>query len=121
MRPFHARIAACVVATTIVLWGPLAGAQQRTGPRLDPADPAAKVPPATYRSSFADYRPIGNEAVGDWRAANDEVGRIGGWREYLREAQAPEGNPSGGKPAASQPQTPAHGGHGGHGMHGGKK
>ena len=76
MRPFRTFIALCVV-----LGAPASFAQ----PRPDPADPAVPVPAAEYRSSFAGYRPLGEESVGDWRAANDEVRRIGGWREYARE------------------------------------
>lgn len=30
---------------------------------------------AGYRSAFADYRPLRDEAIGDWPRANDEVGR----------------------------------------------
>lgn len=118
MRPNRTVIALCVVLGAPASL-PMAGAQSRP----DPADPAAPVPAATYRSAFADYRPLGEEAVGDWRAANDEVRRIGGWREYAREAQAPEEKP-GAAPSAPAPGAPAQGGHAGHGGHvlpGGKK
>ena len=109
MRPFRTFIALCVV-----LGAPASFAQ----PRPDPADPAVQVPAAEYRSSFAGYRPLGEEAVGDWRAANDEVRRIGGWREYAREAQGAADKPGAGapKPAAGAPK-PAPGGHSGHGHH----
>ena len=106
MRPKQAFMAACFAAATPTICVPIASAQSRP----DPADPAARVPAATYRSAFAGYRPLGEEKVGDWRAANDEVGRIGGWREYLREAQSAEGKP----PA---PGAPAQGAQGGHGHH----
>ncbi len=93
--------------------------------RPDPADPAIQVPPATYRSAFADYRPLDEAPVGDWRAANDEVGRIGGWRAYAREAQAPDKATAAPAPASAAPPAsapaPARGGHGQHGMHGGKQ
>lgn len=78
--------------------------------RPDPASPDAKVPSAIYRSPFTGYRVLGEEPVRDWRASNDEVGRIGGWREYAREAQATEGSPA---PAAA-PKVD-------HGAHGVKK
>ncbi len=109
MRPFRTFIALCVV-----LGAPASFAQ----PRPDPADPAVPVPAAEYRSSFAGYRPLGEEAVGDWRAANDEVRRIGGWREYAREAQGAADKPGAvaPKPAAGAPK-PASGGHSGHGHH----
>jgi hypothetical protein len=32
----------------------------------------------TYESAFIRYQPYKEEAVADWRAVNDEVGRIGG-------------------------------------------
>ena len=88
--------------------------------RADPADPSAQVPAAAYRSPFADYRILGDEAVGNWRKANDEVGRIGGWREYARDAQdtGSKPGPSAPKPA---PNAPAGGGHGTHGNPGSKQ
>jgi hypothetical protein len=43
-----------------------------------------------YKSSFNLYRPYSNEKTANWKSANDEVGRIGGWRTYLKEAQEPE-------------------------------
>ena len=55
---------------------------------------AAEVNPATsastsviqYQSPFKDYRPLGEDKRVPWKAANDEVGKIGGWRVYAREA-----------------------------------
>jgi hypothetical protein len=72
-------------------------------PRPDPLDANASVPTVTYRSSFSGYRSLGDDKVGDWRAANDTVGRIGGWRVYAREADAPESNTS--PPAPTAPAT----------------
>lgn len=54
----------------------------------DPADPAASVPRAVHRSALAGYRRDGEPAPLAWREANDNVGRIGGWRAYAREATA---------------------------------
>jgi hypothetical protein len=54
-----------------------------------------------YRSAFAGYRPWREQALGDWREANDTVGRIGGWRTYLRQAHEPEA------PASTSAPTPA--------------
>lgn len=36
---------------------------------------------------FKHYQSWRDEPLADWRAANDRVGEIGGWRTYLREAQ----------------------------------
>lgn len=38
---------------------------------------------------FKSYRSYADQEVTSWRKANDEVGRIGGWQAYAREAQAP--------------------------------
>ena len=97
-------------AALITLVGAFAaGAQQ-------PAAPSAPVPAASaarpsasaaapadlsYRSALQDYQPFGDEKVAPWREANDNVGRIGGWRSYAHEAQG----------AASAAQRP-HSGHG---------
>lgn len=39
-----------------------------------------------YKSPFADYRALGEDKRIPWKAANDEVAKIGGWRVYAREA-----------------------------------
>lgn len=36
-----------------------------------------------YQSAFADYRPIQDETVQDWRASNDEMGRLRGHMGHL--------------------------------------
>ena len=43
------------------------------------------VPPA-YRSALEGYQPYTDEKVVNWKEANDNAGRIGGWREYAKEA-----------------------------------
>ncbi len=45
-----------------------------------------------YLSPLADYQKFSDEKVAPWKAANDKVGEIGGWRAYLKEAQAKETN-----------------------------
>ncbi|MFZ5505288.1 MAG: hypothetical protein ACOY7P_07340 [Pseudomonadota bacterium] len=44
----------------------------------DPADPAAPTRPLDHRSVFDTYRAGSTGAVGDWREANDAVGRQAG-------------------------------------------
>lgn len=39
-----------------------------------------------YRSAFEGYRRYADEPVTPWKAANDQVGRIGGWKTYAKEA-----------------------------------
>ena len=58
--------------------------------RPDPSDARATVPPAAYTSTFSGYARVGDGKPVTWREANDTVARIGGWRVYSREAQAPE-------------------------------
>lgn len=52
----------------------------------DPLDANAAVPAQDYRSPLQDYRAQADEPLQDWRAANDLVGRIGGWRTYSMES-----------------------------------
>lgn len=43
---------------------------------------------ASYTSPIADYQSFVDEKVLPWKAANEKVGEIGGWRAYAKEAQA---------------------------------
>ena len=61
--------------------------------RPDPLDAQAALPPLRYRSALQAYRPNVAAAVGNWPAANEQVGRVGGWRAYAREAQQPDAAP----------------------------
>ena len=78
---------------------PMAFAQsssQPTTPDSKSAAPASVT--LSYRSAFADYRAYNEQAVGSWREANDNVGRIGGWREYAKEARQPQAPDAAAKP-----------------------
>lgn len=55
----------------------------------NPLNSGASIPALNYRSPFSDYRRFGDEALIPWKHANDEVGRIGGWRVYAKEASEP--------------------------------
>lgn len=61
----------------------------RAAARLDPLDAGAAVLPLAHDSAFARYRTHGTTPLAPWKASNDTVERIGGWRAYTREAQAP--------------------------------
>ncbi len=77
----------CLCALLLVAASPIAWSQS---PR--PADAQARVAPLQHRSSLSSHRPTAQAAPiepGDWRAANDRVHTIGGWRAYAKEAQAP--------------------------------
>jgi hypothetical protein len=72
----------------------LAAAAQN--PRPDPLDARAAVPAAPYRSALSGYRSAASTPASaiEWKQANDEVARIGGWRAYAREAAASEPAPA---------------------------
>ena len=63
---------------------PHAAAQTAAAPEAAASAPRT---PGAYRSAFDGYRPFGDQPVGNWRDANDTVGRIGGWQAYAREGQ----------------------------------
>ena len=63
---------------------------QTAAPKSDPS--AVLVTP--YRSAFEGYRPHTDEAIANWKAANDTTARIGGWREYAKQAQQPDNTPT---------------------------
>jgi hypothetical protein len=56
------------------------------------------APSSVYRSAWSGYRPFADEKAISWKEANNAVGRIGGWRAYLRESQS--GQPSDSERAA---------------------
>lgn len=58
--------------------------------RPDPADPDVRVPDVVHRSAFEDYRTHKLSKQVPWRAANEEVGRVGGHVGILREQAAPK-------------------------------
>ena len=55
-----------------------------------PAAPSSGASALEFRSAFEGYKPYTDEKIIDWKRANDNVGKIGGWREYAREASQPE-------------------------------
>jgi hypothetical protein len=77
--------------------------------RPDPLDPQVSVPRLTHESVFKQYRGQRDEKLRSWKDANDEVGRIGGWRAYARESQQPDAAASQPAGAASAPARPASG------------
>jgi hypothetical protein len=84
-----------------------------------------------FKSTLEKYKPYTDEKIAPWKASNDEVGKIGGWRAYLKEANEPDTPPASKAPASVAPATspattspatvapsrPAnpHAGHAGHG------
>jgi hypothetical protein len=97
-------VALAMVAGAIVL-APTATAQPSAS-KPTTAEPSA----GPYRSAFSGYRRYGDEPVVPWKQANDEVGRIGGWKAYAKEAAG--GSQEAGAPPApdkpsSAPRSPA--------------
>lgn len=51
--------------------------------------PAAATPVPAFSSVFDGYQPYSDEKTANWRQANDNTARIGGWRAYAKEAAEP--------------------------------
>ena len=51
---------------------------------------AEKNPVLSYQSVIGTYQSYQDQPVSSWREINDEVGKIGGWRAYAREASESE-------------------------------
>ena len=86
------------IAVTVCLFSATAMAQ------------AVSAATVNYLSPIADYQPFVDEKVTSWKAANDKVGQIGGWRAYAKEAQQPENTPSlmpAAAPVTTPPTTPS--------------
>ncbi len=117
---------ACAV---LMLFLPLAAGAQASE-RPDPADPKLGVSAIRYESPFAGYRAFTDEKVLSWRAANELVLKLGGWRAFAQDkvpdvppltAPAADAVPQGARPTepapakpAPAPAKPAPGGHSGH-------
>ena len=68
--------------------------------------PAVPITPVlTFRSVFSNYKMMTDEPVGNWRDLNDAVGRIGGWRAYLKEAQQVDSKPRADDPLMKGPEV----------------
>jgi hypothetical protein len=65
---------------------------------------APSAPPIPYPSAFEGYKSYTDEPIGNWKAANESVARIGGWREYARQAQGLDSKPEN-MPAAQPSQA----------------
>lgn len=77
----------------LVLWASAAHGQA-AAPKAPAASgtPATALPdtmPAAFRSALEGYQPYADDGMVSWKEANDSVGRIGGWREYARQARQP--------------------------------
>ncbi|MDZ5455743.1 MULTISPECIES: hypothetical protein [Azohydromonas] len=95
----------CTAAVAVLIAVPALAAAQGA------ATPAAPQP--VYRSTFEGYRAFTDEPVRPWRETNDTVGRIGGWKAYAREIQAPDARPAAASASAPVPDA-AGGSHSNH-------
>lgn len=73
---------------------------------LSATDAAASTPPVSYQSAFDGYRSYREEPIADWRALNDEVGRVGGHIGIFRAAGG-HADHGGAKPVTGKPGIPA--------------
>jgi hypothetical protein len=56
------------------------------------AQPAVVLEPISlsHHSSFTDYKKLTDLPLQPWRLSNDTVLKVGGWRAYAREINAPK-------------------------------
>lgn len=70
-------------------------------PAPTPASVVNQAAPLGFTSAMEGYKPYTDDAVTNWKAANDTVAQIGGWRAYAKEAAAaPEAATPASKPAS---------------------
>jgi len=75
----------------LLLNSSLAGTQPLSSDGTAP--PVAAAPTALqlqYLSVFTHYQPFREQPLLSWQETNDNVGKIGGWRYYARDAQLPD-------------------------------
>ena len=65
-----------------------------TPPFIPTTTPPLTAPSASTPSAFAGYKAFADEPVENWKAANDKVAKIGGWREYAKQTQQPADQPA---------------------------
>lgn len=72
-----------------LLWAlPVIAAAQTAAPSA--AAPTTQSAPAKYRSVLDGYKSYTEEKTANWIEANNNTGRIGGWRVYAKEARQPQ-------------------------------
>lgn len=57
-------------------------------PAPTPASVVNQAAPIGFSSAMEGYKPYTDDATTNWKAANDSVAQIGGWRAYAKEAAA---------------------------------
>ena len=83
-------------------------AHAQTPPEAPKSESPRSVQPG-FTSVFDNYKPYSDDKSLDWKEANRQVERRGGWRQYAKEAQEPEPKPdlstTGTSPAADRGTT----------------
>lgn len=80
-----------LLLTGLLLTVSLSHAEPSSGvyaPTQNNSESVATTP--QYHSVFSQYQLFNEQPLLSWREANDVVGKIGGWRFYLKEARQPD-------------------------------
>ncbi|WP_152486830.1 hypothetical protein [Halopseudomonas pelagia] len=93
---------------TYCIGGMLAVLAWHSQAQAAPPDPSAAdaVPPVVYESPLQSYRRFEPQLPGNWREANDNVGRIGGWQTYAAEVWEASQSQDGGAEADAGDANP---------------
>ena len=111
-----------LVPAGLLLSVSLAHAQSTIGAVTTAPNITASVAPTfQFHSVFTQYHMFTEQPVLPWREANDDVGKIGGWRYYAKEASqsdaadksvGPKSDPQMKQPAGPPNDADSHSGHG---------
>ena len=94
---FDPNLPAALALLVASLWTTQATAQTSAAAPAKPVAPEATADATlpAYRSALEGYQRYTDEKTVNWKEANDATARIGGWREYAKEAsqsQMPAGS-----------------------------
>ncbi len=110
-NPLQSRLPAGPLIAALGLSAAAVSALAQASPAASASPDSASAAPGAWTSAFEGYVPSAPAQPVPWREANEQVGRIGGWRAYAREAQAampPDGAAGAGTvPASPVPALPA--------------
>ena len=105
----YSNLPAALVVLMASLWVTKVSAQASAALPAQPVTPAAMAQAAApaYRSALEDYQRYTDEKIVNWKEANESVERIGGWREYAKEASQSQALEGAAKPdSGAAPTTP---------------
>lgn len=95
---------------------PVVVVAQDRSQQSDPSNPTEYVSEPSYQSAFKTYQPLMESTESSdkvWRAANDEVARVGGHMGAIKQESAPQSS----KPASNGGSGLTPSGHGAHQKH----